>query len=441
MYCLIQGDNRDVLRTFAENSMDAVVCDPPYGLRFMGKDWDHGVPGEHYWREILRVAKPGAHLLAFGGPKTFHRLGVAIEDAGWEMRDAIMWTYGEGFPKSLDVGKAIDAAAGAEREVVGKATGRAGAPRRDFRGRRLHSGANLVNADFSAITAPATEDAEQWDGWGTGIKPAWEPIFVARKPMIGTVAENVLKYGTGALNIDGCRVEYSGDDDERECKTKNQHGDFGSGPMKNKVFGEYSRDRDNYNPPGRWPANLIHDGSQEVMALFPETRPSRQGNPRGSAAPVNGWGMTQTGAEYNDCGSAGRFFYCAKATSADRHEGLRDAPGTRFKQGDLLRQFEDALPQGNCHPTVKPVALMRYLCRLVTPPGGTVLDPFCGSGSTGKAAVIEGFNFIGVDIQPVDIAGQRVAHAGYQQIESILPRAIKYDFRRTRRDTCTADMF
>lgn len=405
---LLHGDCLERLKELPDYSVDACVTDPPYGLRFMGKAWDYDVPQAEVWREVLRVLKPGGHLLAFAGTRTQHRMAVQIEDAGFEIRDLIAWVYGSGFPKSLDVSKAIDKRGGnplawqafsgayaaaveasdykhadidralgikssscywartdhrggmpprhhwesvrdllglssdferlydeAEREVVGQGW------RVDRKEGAVNYGGGTPDGAYD-ITAPATPEAQQWQGWGTALKPALEPITVARKPLGGTVAENVLRYGTGAINVDGCRVGDS---------------------------------------TGRWPANLIHDGSDEVVGLFPQAQGMKRGTLRRGA--TTGLAMGAHGiygemqpmeveAGYGDSGSAARFFYCAKASKADRGEG-------------------------NGHPTVKPTELMRYLCRLVTPPGGVVLDPFMGSGSTGKAAALEGFRFIGIE--------------------------------------------
>lgn len=350
---VLQGDCLDEMARLGADSIDAIVTDPPYGLSFMDKEWDHGVPGEHFWREALRVAKPGAHLLAFGGTRTYHRLACAIEDAGWEIRDCLGWLYGQGFPKSLDVSKAIDKAAGAEREVTGRTVTPFRVDNAATRGTSLEGSAN---GDFSKQqtddgyrytehTAPATPDAERWQGWGTALKPAWEPIILARKPLTTTVAGNVQRWGTGALNIDGCRVAWVSDTERSEVNARtapnsrhlpeNSNGSTGWGSGR-------VRDRDDLtSPAGRWPANIIHDGSDEVLSVFP------------------GEGEK----------SESRFFYCAKASKKDRGEG-------------------------NTHPTVKPTALMDYLVRLVTPPSGTVLDPFAGSGSTGIAAMRENRRFI-----------------------------------------------
>jgi DNA modification methylase len=331
------------------------VTDPPYGLSFMGKKWDYDVPSEDVWRECLRVLKPGGHLLAFAGTRTQHRMAVRIEDAGFEIRDMIAWLYGSGFPKSLDVSKAIDKAAGAERDVTGP-------------GRWNHvKGSNDAQAEClirpggkHMETAPATDAARQWSGWGTALKPAMEPITVARKPLIGTVADNVLAHGTGALNISPCRVAYATDADKAaalagDAFKRKDTGDKGwSRPwMSDQArIEQMNKEAKERADAGRWPANVIHDGSDEPVALL---------------------------------GDAARFFYCAKASKKDRGEG-------------------------NNHPTVKPTDLMRYLVRLVTPLGGVVLDPFMGSGSTGKAAKLEGFRFIGIEreIEYLEIARARI---------------------------------
>lgn len=340
---VLHGNCLDEMRKMADNSVDSIVTDSPYGLKFMAKKWDHDVPSVEVWAECLRVLKPGGHLLAFAGTRTQHRMACRIEDAGFEIRDMIAWVYGSGFPKSQNVAKAISKAEGA--------------------------------------------DADQWDGWGTALKPALEPITMARKPLTGTVAANVIAHGAGAINIDACRVPFASVEDEAESKGKNQHATFGNGARKNNILGDMGQnERGNYNPPGRWPANLIHDGSDEVLAQFPESSATNKGG-------------------------AARFFYCAKASSNERHEGL-DNPGPQFQHGATLRKIESTETRGNNHPTVKPVELMAYLCRLVTPPGGLILDPFAGSGSTGKAAAREGFGFIGIEIDAgyCEIANARIQY-------------------------------
>jgi DNA modification methylase len=417
------GDCLEVLRTLPDCSVDAVVTDPPYGLSFMGKKWDYDVPAVEIWAECLRVLKPGGHLLAFAGTRTQHRMAVRIEDAGFEIRDMIAWVYGSGFPKSLDVSKAIDKAAGAEREVVAWTKGGASnsLDRRNFeQGKRSIDYAPGLDIP---VTAPATEAARQWQGWGTALKPSLEPITVARKPLAGTVASNVLEHGTGALNIEACRV---GDEVRVAAFTSlspchgNALGAAGTAEARRGTQGEPK------TYAGRWPANLIHDGSDEVVACFPANA--------GASAPVKGTEVSRAsagrvtgerdrvpGAFHADTGSAARFFYTAKAAKSDRDDGLdlrlpARRQGARPGSPDETGKFPDHDHRertGNFHPTVKPTDLMRYLCRLVTPPGGTVLDPFMGSGSTGRAALLEGFRFIGIEreAQYLEIARARVQSA------------------------------
>ena len=361
---IYHGDCRQVLAALPDSSVDSVVTDPPYELGFMGKRWD--ASGIAYdvglWAEALRVLKPGGHLLAFGGTRTWHRLAVAVEDAGFEVRDSIAWLYGSGFPKSLDVSKAIDRAEGIWR-------GRAGAA---ASGSSSMSGPNYERAPKGD---PVTPDAARWQGWGTALKPAFEPVVVARKPLTGTVAANVLEHGTGALNIDGCRIGMTPEDraniEGRVWVKRNRD-------LKAKVFGDYATDGTDQamsvHPSGRWPANVALDEDQ-AAALDQQSgvSVSRIGKPRGAASGA-GWGMTATGSEYADTGRASRFFYVAKAPAKERPK-----------------------VDGVAHPTVKPLTLMRWLCRLVTPPGGTVLEPFAGSGTTIEAALKEGFRVVAVE--------------------------------------------
>lgn len=395
-YTLVHSDCLVALREMPDNSVDSIVTDPPYGLSFMGKKWDYDVPSEDIWRECLRVLKPGGYLLAFAGTRTQHRMAVRIEDAGFEIRDMIAWVYGTGFPKSLDVSKAIGKAAGAEREILGI----------DESKIRHNSEANHKNGQVASIglkaegsgviTKPATEDAKQWEGWGTALKPALEPITVARKPLAeNTVAANVLKHGVGGINIDGCRIEtvenlnggrYS------DNKIGNDGNSYGKG-INNRSKEDYSQ------PLGRFPANLIHDGSEEVLAEFPDSK-GQQGDLKGHSKDRKSKGIfgdvvaERNAIARNDIGSAARFFYTAKASKRDRNDGLSDGGQST-------------------HPTVKPTTLMQYLCRLVTPPNGTVLDPFMGSGSTGKAAMYEGFDFIGIEREQeyVDLSRARIEFA------------------------------
>lgn len=428
MYTLHLGNCVSILPTLPENSIDSIVCDPPYELGFMGKSWD--ASGIAYsvkmWQEALRVLKPGGHLLAFSGSRTYHRMTCAIEDAGFEVRDQILWVYGSGFPKSLDVSKAIDKAAGAEREVIGTQTITGMKPDRETFGANDRSGGKGMGfrPGEHEITAPATPAAKQWQGWGTALKPAHEPICVARKPLVKglTVAANVLAHGTGALNIDGCRVPGVLEGDPNRFR-KTDGGDFvhklDTAPV--------------VRQEGRWPANLIHDGSEEVLALFPNTAPSKASK-RGDGI---GKGFGGSDAEYDTVrghsdngGSAARFFYCAKTSKKDRNEGCEALPQkaggmvSNTSGQHITRRDEgyEPKPQGNNHPTVKPTDLMRYLCRLVTPPGGTVLDPFMGSGSTGKAAMIEGFAFVGIEMDETyhTIAKARIEAAAVSLFADIL---------------------
>ena len=403
---LHKGNCLDVLKTFEDNSVDSIVTDPPYGLSFMGKKWDYDVPDVAIWVECLRVLKPGGHLLAFAGTRTQHRMAVRIEDAGFEIRDMIAWIYGGGFPKSLDVSKAIDKAAGAEREIVGR--------EKNWGTSKAVDG-KAAFGDYAGgwnITAPATEDARQWQGWGTALKPALEPITVARKPLIGTVAENVLTHGTGALNIDRCRVH--ADD---AIAGRKRHG---SGIAENHTSFVLP-DSNNESPAGRWPANLIHDGSEEVLEGFPVTGASNSGGKSGTNANPMTWQENNSWRERkghdDNGGSAARFFYCAKASKADRNAGLDDFEGGKTNDG-RKKDADNAYQRGasirkNTHPTVKPTDLMRYLVKMVTPPGGTTLDPFMGSGSTGRGAMLGGFNFIGIEMidEYIPIATARIEDA------------------------------
>jgi site-specific DNA-methyltransferase (adenine-specific) len=405
------------LKELPDCSVDSIVTDPPYELGFMGKSWDaSGVAYDvELWQECLRVLKHGGHLLSFGGSRTYHRMACAIEDAGFQIRDQIMWVYGSGFPKSLNISKAIDKAAGAEREVVGSKLGQAGY---HLQGHSSSTGAfnhglgsstPETRLASSLVTAPATAEAKEWDGWGTALKPAHEPIVLARKPLVGTVANNVLKHGVGGINIDGCRVEALDGVPQKPqpslgVRERITYG-FGTGVGRN---GELSS-----APLGRFPANFIHDGSDEVLELFPDSKGMATQKSGANIKVYGGNSLLESSTTFpdvrqgfNDNGSAARFFYCAKASKKDRNEGLDHMPARRAsamgydiglgEAGEGM--FKDRNPQKqNFHPTVKPTELMRYLCRLITPPNGTVLDPFTGSGSTGKAAVLEGFSFIGVE--------------------------------------------
>ena len=429
---LHHADCRDAMRAMAAESVDAVVTDPPYGLAFMGREWDHGVPGVEFWREALRVAKPGAHLVAFGGTRTFHRLACAIEDAGWEVRDCLSWLYGSGFPKSLDVSKAIDKGSAETRDrslrftswmrstgitvdqinaatkssmgshyltdksqpaiatadmfdllrphlpevpeeierLVAERTGiewtaykqravvgHAKVPIGHGFAGEVYQGTGNTGSKNIPLTAPATDAARAWQGWGTALKPAWEPVILARKPLDGTVAANVLAHGTGAINVDACRIGWRNEADVAAAAAAIRYETARARKtvVQSPAIGKESRDgTEHYDPhavTGRWPANVALD--EEAAAML---------------------------------GEPSRFFYCAKASRSERGEA-------------------------NTHPTLKPLALMRWLVRLVCPPGGLVLDPFNGSGSTGVAALAEGMRYVGCEREAeyVEITRRRLA--------------------------------
>lgn len=468
---LIEADCVEAMRELPEASVEAIVTDPPYGLGFMGKEWDDLPPGLEWAQECIRVLKPGGHLLAFGGSRTYHRLACAVEDAGFEIRDQIMWLYGSGFPKSLNVGKAIDKRGGsvagfasfrdavrdamntngvtrkelqsalgnhmlshyltagsqpavpnlrdykvirdtvglgnqfdelfcaeAEREVVGKSSNKSGIGN----AADGHYTVGGTQAEHYDLTIPATPEAEQWEGWGTALKPAHEPIVVARKPLSGTVAANVLEFGTGALNIDGCRIGTT-------VETWPSSRSYAPGQIQPGGKGE--TEATGPVPAGRWPANVILDEeagrlldeqSGELTGAKPYVR-SQAAEPGLYAGHIGEVAAGQVMNGYGGSGGASRFFYCPKASKGERNAGL---DGFEEKMPRGLGVGDNAVgkgrgsksgPRANHHPTVKPIELMRYLCRLVTPPGGTVLDPFTGSGTTGCAAVLEGFDFIGVE--------------------------------------------
>ena len=379
---LINNDCIAAMKEMPDNSVDSIVTDPPYELGFMGKSWDStGIAfNVEVWQEALRVLKPGGHLIAFSGSRTYHRMAVAIEDAGFEIRDQIMWVYGSGFPKSHNIAKAIQKASGVEPI-----------------GFKENEGANFLGGDWNAtprqlFMPPTVGVAAEWDGWGTALKPAHEPMVLARKPVVGTVANNVLTHGVGGLNIDASRVGGEGGTKASELFPETETVTaYGNGLNGNKKPIPLDA--------GRWPANFIHDGSDEVFDLL---------------------------------GEPARFFYCAKASKRDRNEGLDGFIGKEIgaKGNGLARKCATCSAsvidgckcvdrtfinpiRANHHPTVKPTDLMRYLVRLVTPQGGVVLDPFMGSGSTGKACAYEGFDFIGIEqsAEYVEIAEARINHA------------------------------
>jgi DNA modification methylase len=412
---IYQGNNLEILPTLPDNSVDSIVCDPPYELGFMGKSWDSsGIAySVELWRECLRVLKPGGHLLAFGGTRTWHRLAVAIEDAGFEIRDNIAWLYGSGFPKSHNISLGIDKKLGLQ----------------DNRGSAINVGGKGERADIETSVSSAngklqpaykefkSDEAKKWEGWGTALKPAHEPIVVARKPVEGTVAENVLTYGTGALNIDATRVGT-----EVISVHNAPKGTFAGGDA------ERGSDTDSYRQhEGRWPANIILD--EYTAELLDEQSGTSKSNSGGRSTGRNfgqemdnSFSKDRARTGHTDSGGASRFFYVAKASKRDRNEGLTGLPekanvfmaranGTGEVQPGMERFA--TLPKQNFHPTVKPTALMQYLIRLVTPEGGVVLDPFAGSGSTGKAAILENKRFIGIELTAdyLPIIEGRLQHA------------------------------
>jgi site-specific DNA-methyltransferase (adenine-specific) len=382
---LYYGDCMKVLAGLAAESIcfSTIITDPPYGTKLMGKVWDHGVPGERFWKRFAMLSCPGTMLLSFGGTRTWHRLAVAIEDAGWEIRDTLMYMYGTGFPKSHSISRAIDKEAGAKRKVVGVSPNW----RESKRDRERFGSMEVRGDNAGSITVPATPAAQLWDGYGTALKPAWEPIILAMNPLDGTYANNALKHGVAGLNIDGGRIEteenLSGGAYAK--RGSDRHGGEGWGYERKGGAGDFEQ------PHGRWPINLIHDGSDEVLAEFPII---------GGKNPA-------------------RFFYTAKVSRSERNVGC-DSLYWRYDKPRLVKitekEWED-LPkkrraQGNIHPTVKPLSLMKYLCRLTKMPTDIdlVLDPFMGSGSTLVACVRTGRTAIGIDSDEAacEIAAKRV---------------------------------
>ena len=421
-YKIINGDSLEVLDTIPENSIDAIITDPPYELGFMGKSWDaSGIAyNVELWKKALKVLKPGGYLLAFGGTRTFHRIACAIEDGGFEIRDTIMWLYGSGFPKSLNIGLAIDKKNGVESIDTGVASPNA-RPNCDKSNTLYESG--TVGKEFNIKKA-----TNEWDGWGTCLKPAYEPIIVARKPFKGSLVDNVLEYGVGGLNIDGCRIPFNGDKWESQ-KTGSSSKAFNLNDQQREAgTGVLAGYECTANDNGRFPANIIHDGSEEATKGMPI------GGQNGSISKpydmnnrVYGeYGQCNTWEAYQDSGSAARYFYCAKASSKDRDEGLNgfDVINTGELQGgrkdgtagSIMKNADGTTrvnpyagtgaPKKNVHPTVKPTELMQYLVRLVCPKGATILDIFNGSGSTGKAVAFENreremnYSYIGIELDP-----------------------------------------
>lgn len=526
---VINGNNIDILKQYPDNYFDAIVTDPPYGLGkepnaealmkdwiekgyheitgtgFMGKEWDAFIPQPIFWKEVFRVLKHGGHVLSFFGTRTYDWGVMSMRFAGFEVRDCIQWLYGSGFPKSHNISKAIDKMYGAEREVIGKCKG-VGSNNTNS----MKNGLG-VTQEFSKefnITKPATNQAKEWDGWGSALKPANEPIVLARKPLEKglTIAENVLKWGTGAINIDGCRIGFKNESDYKESTQKNQHEDFGTKPMtNNNVYGDYSMMQPkNYEPQGRFPANIIlthhedcecigtkkvkgtsgyetdgedretkfgqvksnkittHYGSEEtvedwncvddcpIKILDEQSGESKSSNTKRSRNTIGSFGMPNDNTpEYSDKGGASRFFYVAKASKSERNKGLdgfdeKTSGSLNFRNPSSSGRSEDApsvenmggisKPKTNFHPTVKPIKLMQYLVRLITPPNGIVLDPFCGSGTTGVACKLEGFQFVGLeqDAEYSKIAQARIDN--YVEEKPFIKKSIKTEVKSNQID-------
>ena len=443
---LMLGNCLDRLKDLDDNSVDSIVTDPPYGIDFMGKKWDYDVPSTEIWEQAMRVLKPGGYLLAFAGTRTQHRMAVRIEDAGFEIRDMIAWVYGSGFPKSHNISKSLDKMAGAEREVISEQKTNSGGMAHISKTNAEHGfrpNAYTGNSDDKTaqnviqVTAPATDEAKQWEGWGTALKPALEPITVARKPLEEkTVAKNVLKYGTGGINIDASRIPTNPDVDDARLggngswKTDKASANVGNAPTKGNDISSSEQ--------GRFPANLIHDGSEEVTSAFPhtksagKTRAASEGSHSGEDGNIFSPGLGGSAMRFGDEGSAARFFYVPKTSKKDRNDGLDNfTPKSIGEKGSGIRRVcskcgASTLESHTClceekdwinppskknnHPTVKPTDLMRYLVTMVTPKGGTTLDPFMGSGSTGRGAKLGGFNFIGIELDEnyLEIAKARI---------------------------------
>jgi len=397
---LFLGDCLDKLKEIEDNSVDSIVTDPPYGLAFMGKKWDYDVPSQAIWEECMRVLKPGGHILSFAGSRTYHRMAVRIEDAGFEIRDQIMWVYGSGFPKSHNIGKAVDKIEGNEREDLGKH------PTINGTGKKWRKNGSEI--EYVKTSPHLTKGNSEWEGWGTALKPAHEPIVMARKPLIGTVVDNVLEWGTGGINIDDSRI--STDEDQRRPSKGGENGLNNTNTFK--IREKKVEEQVKHN--GRFPANIIFDEEagkilDEQSGISKSSDAVRRNNQSKYSGLENGavcygkYGDIDTRG-YADVGGASRFFYCPKTSKTDRNEGLEHledklTQGMRANASPALVGDDESgrTTAKNNHPTVKPTDLMLYLIRLVTPKGGTTLDPFMGSGSTGKAAVRGGFDFIGIE--------------------------------------------
>jgi site-specific DNA-methyltransferase (adenine-specific) len=400
---LLLGDCLDKLKELDDNSVDSIVTDPPYGLAIMGKKWDYDVPSQEIWEECMRVLKPGGHLLAFAGSRTYHRMAIRIEDAGFEIRDQLMWIYGSGFPKSMNVGMKVDEKLGNKRELVER-------PKSEQRPNADNS--RDKNKDIGGFAMSDNKyksvGNSEWEGWGTALKPSHEPIVMARKPLIGTVVDNVLEWGTGGINIDESRIQH---DEPVKTTTRTEKGDTWN--EKNSGLRNNPSNMASADPKGRFPANIIFD-EEAGKILDEQSGQTTSGKVKESKDSYDGEsntgflrGKSNSSNQHGDKGGASRFFYCPKTSKTDRNEGLEHIEkkqnifnGKSDKPSKDMKGVEKKFttqPKSNFHPTVKPTDLMAYLVRMVTPKGGTVLDPFMGSGSTGKAAVRGGFDFVGIE--------------------------------------------
>ena len=541
---VICGNNIEVLKTLADNSVDSVVTDPPYGLGkepdanemlkawlesgymevsgkgFMGKEWDSFVPQPVFWKEVFRVLKPGGHILSFFGTRTYDWGVMAIRLAGFEIRDSLQWVYGSGFPKSHNISKAIDKMYGAEREVVGESP----YTNMNIKGKDGFMVNDTEERIRQKITTPSTDQAKQWDGWGSALKPAVEPIVLARKPLEKglTIAENVLKWGTGAINIDGCRIGFKNESDYKESTNKNQHENFGTKPMtNNNVYGDYSMMQPkNYEPSGRFPANLILTHHEDCECVGTKKVKGQIDKPTNRTQFEGTWSMDNTGLRsytnkskegygdengeetiedwncvddcpikimdeqsvesksskrgsiynkstensniytpatsdyrddntYADKGGTSRFFYTPKTSKSERNWGLEDFEETISSDRKAIHNVgannprnRSGKPKANIHPTVKPVKLMQYLARLITPPNGLVLDPFNGSGTTGIACKLEGFDYIGLEISEeyCEIARSRI-ESWDDELEYMMELKIKEIEREQKKDVSQLNLF
>jgi site-specific DNA-methyltransferase (adenine-specific) len=400
---LILGDCLDKLREMEDNSVDSIVTDPPYGLSFMGKKWDYDVPSTEIWRECLRVLKPGGHLLSFAGSRTYHRMAVNIEDAGFEVRDQLMWIYGSGFPKSHNIGKAVDKKLGNEREIIGENPNH-----------RTSEALYELGFQGGKGDGQITKGNSEWEGWGTALKPAHEPIVMARKPLSEkTVVDNVLEWGTGGINIDESRIGYVSDYDKKHQEDiRKGTGTFFGGNGNSKC--------EQVDMQGRFPANVLlseeaaenldeHSGisksSGSVRRKDTETDPTSIDFKHKEGEMSNPYA--------GQVGGASRYFYVAKPSKKEKEFGMtgEDKILNRVNSGGIENDPKwKPVVRKNSHPTVKPIKLMEYLITMVTPKGGITLDPFMGSGSTGIAALQNGFQFIGIEREQeyMDIAEQRI---------------------------------